>query len=116
MATIKITYPQWRIEQETGYKPITSFWRDFSIAERFGVQAIRKTYQMAFEEWKGNCKYLTELVLVLNHKIFQYWVKDGTDEQNSMALLYNELYQRANIYALDNLHGEEAEYFYKCTD
>ena len=38
--------------EEIGYKPITTFWDDFSIADRFGISAIKDTYKRAFEEWK----------------------------------------------------------------
>ena len=58
---------------ENGYELQTTFWSDFSIADRFGLSAIRDTFDRAFEEWKENYKYLTELVLVLNHKIWQYY-------------------------------------------
>lgn len=116
MSTLTIKMAKWDIEEETGYKPFTTFWQDFSIADTFGLQAIQEIFNRAFDAWKGNYKYLTELVLVLNHKIFYYYVQKGTDEQNEIALLYNKLYQRANIYALDNLQGEEANYFYKVTN
>lgn len=54
--------------RENGYELQTTFWEDFSIADRFGLSAIQDTFKRAFEEWKNNYKYLTELILVLNHK------------------------------------------------
>lgn len=57
---------------ESGYELQTTFWDDFSIADKFGISAIKDTYKRAFEEWKDNFKYLTELILVLHHKIWQY--------------------------------------------
>lgn len=116
METIAIKIPHWGIEEETGYKPFTTFWQDFSIADTYGLQAIQDTFNRAFEAWKDNYKYLTELVLVLNHKIFHHYVKDGTEEQNETASLYNELWRKANDYALDNLQDEQADYFYQLTD
>lgn len=118
MATIKETLkiPRWDIEEETGYKPITTFWMDFSIADNYGLQAIQGTFNRAFDAWKGDYKYLTELVLVLNHKIFHHYVEKGTEEQNEVASLYNELWRKTNDYALDNLQGEQATYFYHLTD
>ena len=44
----------WQIAKEIGYTPITTFWDDFSIAEKFGEQAIRDTAERAFEEWHTN--------------------------------------------------------------
>ena len=46
----------------------------FPLLTEFGLSAIQDTFNRAFEEWKENYKYLTELVLVLNHKIWQYYV------------------------------------------
>lgn len=66
--------------RENGYELQTTFWEDFSIADRFGLSAIQDTFKRAFEEWKNNYKYLTELILVLNHKSkysinsLVYWV------------------------------------------
>ena len=47
---------------ENGYELQTTFWNDFSIADRFGLSAIQDTFNRAFKEWKENYKYLTELV------------------------------------------------------
>ena len=78
---IKLKLPQWRIEEETGYKPMTTFYQDFSIADNFGIDAIKDTYNKAFNEWKTNYKYITELVLVLNWKIWSYY--DSTQSEDS---------------------------------
>lgn len=63
--------------KENGYEVKTTFWEDFSIAERFGLSAIQDTFNRAFKEWKEDYEFLTELVLVLNHKIWQYHEKIG---------------------------------------
>lgn len=94
-----------------GYETITTFYEDFTIADRFGVSAIRDTFNRAFNEWKNNYKYLTELVMVLNWKIWEHYEKNET-----LAKVYNDLWQEADGYACENLHGEEAEYFYRVTD
>lgn len=73
-------------------------------------------YFIVLGDGKGGYKYLTELVLVLNHKIFHHYVEKGTEEQNEVASLYNELWRKTNDYALDNLQGEQATYFYHLTD
>lgn len=89
----------------------TTFWMDFSIADRFGDDAIRDTFNRAFREWKHDYMYLTDLVIVLNHKIFQWYEKD-----EARARLYDELYSKANDYAWEHLKGEEQNYFYRMTD
>lgn len=75
MFEITVKVPVWNIEAVCGYKPITTFWNDFSVADAFGTSAVADTFKRAFEEWKGNYKYLTELVMVLNHKIWQWFEK-----------------------------------------
>lgn len=94
-----------------GYETITSFWSDFTIADRFGVSAIKDTYKRAFNEWKDNYKYLTELVMVLNWKIWQFHEKN-----NQYAEVYNKLWEEADAYACNNLKGDEAAYFFWTTD
>lgn len=96
---------------ENGYELTTTFWEDFTIADMFGVAAIEDTFERAFNEWKSNHIYLTELVIVLNHKIWQHYNKN-----NKYAELYNELWEKADAYACDNLKGEELSFFYRITD
>ena len=85
---------------ENGYTVQTTFWEDFTIADLFGLSAIKDTYSRAFEEWKEDYKFLTELVLVLNHKIYQH---------------YN-LWEQADRYAVENLKDDELSYFFEVTD
>lgn len=94
-----------------GYEMTTTFWEDFTIADMFGIDAIRDTFERAFTEWKSDYVYLTELVIVLNHKIWQWYeVKDN------YARLYNRLWEQADLYAQENLKGEELSFFYQTTD
>lgn len=90
----------------------TTFWSDFSIADAFGVKAIKDTYKRAFKEWKDDYKYLTDLVIVLNHKCWQHYEKGNTE----YSQLYEKLYYEAHDYALDNLKGEELSYYLRVTD
>lgn len=93
------------------FVPQTTFWDDFTIAEAFGLDAIRDTYDRAFNEWKTNHIYLTELAMVLNWKCW-YWAHHSDD----YSLLYSELFYKTDDYAWDNLKGEELEYYYHITD
>ena len=95
-----------------GYETMTTFWMDFSIADKFGIAAIRDTYNRAFNEWKSNYKYLTELVMILNLKIWEHY-KNGNED---FAKVYNEFWEKADMYACENLKGDELTYFYKTTD
>ena len=91
---------------------ITTFGTDFGIADRFGKNAIKDTFKRAFENWKDDYKYLTELVIVLNWKIWEHY-ENGNEEY---ATLYNDLWEQADGYACETLEGEEAEYFFEMTD
>ena len=93
------------------YEWKTTFWSDFSIADRYGIPVIKDTYNRAFKEWKDNYIYLTELVLVLNWKIWQWY-----ETRESYAEVYNDLWEKADQYAMENLHGEEMNYFIDTTD
>ena len=93
------------------YQFKTTFWQDFTIADKFGVAAIKDTYNRAFNEWKNDYEYLTELVMVLNWKIFAYYEKN-----NEYAKLYNDLWAKTDKYAMDNLKGKELDYYIETTD
>lgn len=97
--------------EEYGIEQITTFDMDFDIAERFGIKAIKDTYERAFNEWKSDYKYLTELVIVLNWKIWQWFNKN-----NDIGRVYDDLWKKTQNYAYNNLKGEELTYFWRMTD
>lgn len=105
-------YADWNIEAETGYKPKTTFYMDFSIADAFGVDAILDTYKRSFECWKSDVVYLTELVMVLNWKSWEHHYK-GNDVY---VRTYVDLYEECRNYALDHLKDEGLKYFLDTTD
>lgn len=94
--------------QENGYDLITTFWEDFSIADKYGIAGVKDTYKRAFSEWKGNYKFFTELTLVLNHKIWQHY-----ESNRELAALYDRLWREADEYAMNNFEGEELDYYYR---
>lgn len=96
-----------------GYELQSTFWQDFSVADFFGANAVKDTFNRAFNEWKTNHVYLTELVIVLNWKIWQHYEKNGSCE---LSMLYNELWEQADIYAMENLKNEELNFFLRITD
>lgn len=101
----------WNIEELTGYKPITTFYTDFSIADKFGADAIKDTYNRAFKEWKTEIKYITELVMVLNWKSFEHY---KTNLEYSK--LYSELYEELDSWCCDNLNEEQLNYYFSIID
>lgn len=97
----------------SGYVPKTTFWDDFGIAEIFsGAKGVQDTYNRAFDEWKNNVEYITELTLVLNWKIW-YWHDNGNEE---LARLYNELWEKTDQWCLENLKDDDKMYFLRTTD
>lgn len=95
-----------------GYETFTTFWQDFTIAECFGLDAVLDTNNRAFAEWKNDYKYLTELVMVLNHKCWDHYYKGN----EGLSKVYADLYYQAHYYACDNLKGEEFSYYFSVTD
>lgn len=94
-----------------GYDSVTTFWDDFSIADKYGIAGVKDTYKRAFSEWKDDYKFFTELTLVLNHKIWQHY-----DSNRELAALYDRLWREADEYAMNNFKGEELDYYYRITD
>lgn len=101
----------WNIEAMTGYKPMTTFYEDFSIADNFGASAVKDTYKRAFRNWKDDYKYLTELVMVLNWKIFEHY-----EDNRNFAKLYDELWREASNWAIENLKDDELTYYFRTID
>ena len=99
------------MKDQLGYETKTTFWDDFTIADSFGEAAIIDTYNRAFKEWHTNVEYITELVLVLNHKIWQWY-------QNNPRLgeLYDKLWNKTHEWCLDNLEGDDFTYYWKTVD
>lgn len=100
------------IEAETGYRLMTTFFEDFSIADKYGMAAIKDTYQRIFKEWKHQYKYVTELTLILNWKIWEH----ESAKNHDVAKLYNDLWIKTDNWAMNNLKGDELTYFYKIND
>lgn len=102
----------WRIKEITGYEPITTFYEDFSIADRFGHSAVKDTYRRGLETAVSlGYKYLTEFVMALNWKIWEHY-----ERNEALARLYNDLWEKADIYAQEHLKGEELSYYYRTLD
>lgn len=107
-----ITMPQiYNPLKDYGYTPITTFWEDFTIAEAFGLDAIEDTYQRAFNEWHSNYKMMTELVMVLNNKIWQYHFYN-----EDKARVHNDLYTTLAAWCEDNFTSDQLDYYYTTTD
>lgn len=90
----------------------TTFWTDFSIADKYGEDAIKDTYKRAFEEWKNNLVYITEMVIVLNWK-----ARDHSDEWNvTTSELYSKLWEKTHNWCCSHLKGEDLRYYLQKVD
>lgn len=104
-------FPMWNIQSMTGYEPKTTFWEDFSMAEQFGMNVVNDLFCEYFVDFRDDVVSFTELVLVLNWKIWQHHKKN-----DRLALLYDSMWRKASEWAMDNLKGEDLDYYYRTTD
>lgn len=96
---------------ENGYKTKTTFWEDFSVADAFGADAIRDTFNRSFRDWKNNLEYITELAMVMSWKSCSYYNKN--DEYMN---LYSDLYHKVDGWCMNNLKGNDLSYYLDTTD
>lgn len=101
----------WRIEEMCGYKPISTFYTDMSIADHFGEEAIKDTYERVVESWLADYKMFTEFVMVLNWKIWEHYKTN-----DKYAELYNDLWMQAQDEVEKHFSKEEKAYYYKTVD
>lgn len=96
---------------ENGYEIKTTFWSDFSIADAFGIDAIKDTFNRAFSEWKNNTEYVTELACVMSWKSCAWYEKN-----NEYSTLYADYYHKVDEWCMNNLKGKDMNYYLKWTD
>lgn len=111
----KPTFQQYTnpIFEMIGYKPKTTFWSDFSIAECYGVESVKDTYNRVKEEWKDNIEYMTELALVVNHKSWQH-----AQTNENLSKVYVQLWEEVDNFIFEHFKGNEDAicYYVQTTD
>lgn len=95
-----------------GYECITTFWDDFTIAEKYGIDAIKDTYKRSFDDFKNEYKYITELAMVLD---FKRWTHSQNNNEK-LTDVYSDLYFKILIWVGDNLTGTAFEYWHSIMD
>ena len=95
-----------------GYEQKTTFFEDFSIADHYGVSAIKDTYRRAVAAWQTDKVYMTELVMVLNWKCHIWYGRKNT----AFGEVYADLFEKARNKAFKTLKGEDLKYFIRTTD
>lgn len=94
------------------YECKTTFWNDFSIADRFGAEAIKDTYKRARVEWERDRVYGAELLMILNHKCWYWYGKQNKE----LSKLYAKLWEEYHDWVLDNWKGEDLKYYLRIID
>lgn len=98
---------KWSVEK-TGYKPCTPAYSVLTKAEAAGTQAVEQAYKTLRAKYGGSYKQLTELVMVLNWKVWQTF-----STNQSLSMLYHALYRSLDGWCCEHLQGEELDYFYR---
>lgn len=113
MQNILMAYAQVpAIAREIGYEMKTTFWGDFTVAELLdGEEGVKDTYKRAFNGWKDDKIYATEMNMVLNWKSWQW-----AEKNQKLSKLYADLYYKMRDYILDNWKGDDLTYYLQTTD
>ena len=130
------TEANWKanLAEMTGWKPQYTFYSDFAIAEFCETYmrdkgAVVKTYKDVIKSWGSNYKALTEIIMVLNHKIWAFFGEEnvGVDAKylgvsketgNNIARVYNKLWEdaKAEFFKRFKDNEEATDYYYEVTD
>lgn len=100
--------------QDFGKTTKTTFYSDYTIADLCGgVKAVKDTYNRSVKAWLNNIEYITEMYIVLNHKIWEHY-----ESNEELARCYNELWE--DLYSKITEHyandDEKLSYFYNESD
>jgi hypothetical protein len=108
---IKIIQEKDYWSKKLNYQFISTFWEEFSISDKYGPNGVREHFEEVFGFWKKDCKLLTELVLVLNLKTWSWFQVD-----DKLGVTYDDLWKKADAYALKHLKGEDLAYYLASLD
>lgn len=94
-----------------GKKRHTTFYSDFSIADFYGEKAIKDTLKRAKSGWKNNVQYMAELVVVLNHKIWEHY-----QTNDALGRLYDKLWRETDNFCRKHFKGENLSFYFNYID
>lgn len=90
----------------------TTFAMDFSIADAFGPEAIRDTFADSLDYALSDARYFAELVMVLNHKIWEWY-----QVNEEITKVYDELWCKADsMINYDHFSKEDVQYILRYLD
>lgn len=97
-----------------------TFAADFAIADWYGEDSVKETYERVKAEWLSNHKAFTEVVIALNMLSWAHAAlkKQGIDGRDEFIQLYSALYHQAttDFYAKHKNNREACDYFFEMTD
>ena len=99
------------LKECSGYETISTFYSDLSIADVFGIDAIKDTINRVKDEWFNDYKMFTEFVLAINHKSWEWDARREVKGSEEIKKFYIEQYYKFDDYCLDNYKGEALEYY-----
>lgn len=100
------------MKELNGYETQTTLYGDFTIADAFGVDAVVDTYNRVFKEWQQDAVFMTELSLVLNHKIWEHHHKNNS----GLMVTYDTLWKKHDEWCGNALNDEDYDYYLRITD
>lgn len=101
------------IKEEANYDSITTFYQDFTIAEFF-KGGLEDTFKRVCKEWLYDYKMFTELIIVLNHKIWEHYNK-GKQE---LSRKYDTMWKEAQSIFFEKYEGNDKvmRYYFRIID
>jgi hypothetical protein len=95
-----------------GKESITTFYSDFTIAELVeGANGVKDTLKRVVKAWKNDVSYMAELVVVLNHKIWEHY-----ETNEPLARVYDKLWRETDDFCREHFKGEDLSYYFNFID
>jgi len=104
-----------------GGEACSTCWQDFCIANRFGIDAVKDTFDRIFEGFKHDIKVITELAMATNYMSWRFhsaYEKSRRTLDGQMRDLYISLYEKVNAYVYDGgeVSKDDISYYFSVTD
>ena len=84
---------------------------DFTIADAFGIDAVKDTYKQVIKEYQDNVTYMGELTIVLNHKLWILY-----KEHPHLGQVYEELWRDVQRRCFKRFKGDDLTKYYNIID
>ena len=94
----------------------TDSWYRFNTAEMEGAKGIKRCAKNLFEEWKDDKRKVTDLVMCINHKSWDWNDRNNTPLMELYADLYYEYYDKALNYFEEKGNKDAIHYFITTLD